>query len=228
MGNSTPDVNISLEPHLASNLQAIYPLLPLQYAHHLAPYITEHPPSTIPYNVLLALSQWARSNHAQEELKSKGLNPHDYSMISLLAGAVTSPERKFGDYVPPREPEDIEADRIRERKAITVLINALLSILGVAFAAWWAGEKTGWSNEVVCRVSPTISYSTKSFSSAFCLLFLLPSWLQYLRLFFTLFGNRVTQILLPQNAKSGLRCTKKWTQYQIPTRWFLPDQYPIP
>jgi len=68
-------------------------------------------------------------------------------MISLLAGTTTSPERKFGDYIPPKEPQEIEANRSREKKAITVLLNAFLSIGGVGFAGWWAADHTGWKNE---------------------------------------------------------------------------------
>ncbi|PPQ90743.1 hypothetical protein CVT25_010132 [Psilocybe cyanescens] len=147
MGNSTTDINISLEPHLVASLRDIYPLLPTQQAQELDPFLTDPLPPIIPYKILFALSQWTRTDQSLEKLKSKGLDPHAFSMISLLAGTITSPERKFGDYVPPREPEDIEADRIRERKAITVLLNALLSIAGVAFAAWWAADKTGWGNE---------------------------------------------------------------------------------
>ncbi|KAH9479489.1 hypothetical protein JR316_0008083 [Psilocybe cubensis] len=147
MGNSTTDINVSLEPHLIASLQVVYPLLPHQLAQELCPFLSDPPPAIIPYNVLYALSQWARTEQSQTTLRSKGLEPHAFSMISLLAGTITSPERKFGDYVPPKEPEDIAAERIRERKAITVLLNALLSIAGVAFAAWWAADKTGWANE---------------------------------------------------------------------------------
>ena len=77
------------------------------------------------------------------------MKPHDYSMISLLAGTTSSPEGKFGTYVPPKEPEQIAAERVYERKSITALINALLSIGSVAFAAWWAADKAGWRNEWV-------------------------------------------------------------------------------
>ena len=77
------------------------------------------------------------------------MRPHDYSMVSLLAGTTSSPEGKFGTYIPPKEPEQIEAERANERKSITALLNALLSIGGVGFAAWWAADKTGWRNEWV-------------------------------------------------------------------------------
>ncbi|KDR80570.1 hypothetical protein GALMADRAFT_222168 [Galerina marginata CBS 339.88] len=147
MSISTPDINISLEPHLAVSLRDLYPLLPQETAQELAQYLAHPLPPLIPYKIILKISQWARSDGAEKALKSRSLDPHAYSMIALLAGTMTSPDRKFGDYVPPKEPEEIEADRIRERKDITYLINALLSIACVGFAAWWAADKTGWANE---------------------------------------------------------------------------------
>ncbi|KAF9480523.1 hypothetical protein BDN70DRAFT_805200 [Pholiota conissans] len=144
---STPDINISLETHLQTALRPLRPLLPPHIAQQLAPYVGDAPPPVIPYNTLLSLSKWTRSEEGQKCLKSNGLDPHAYSMVSLLAGATTSPDRKFGAYVPPKDPEEIEADRIRERKTITVLLNALLSIGCVGFAAWWAADKTGWKQE---------------------------------------------------------------------------------
>jgi len=65
-------------------------------------------------------------------------------MIALLAGTTTSPERKFPAYIPP----DPHADQKREyqdRKAVTALLNALLSIIGSGAATWWAAE--GWRPE---------------------------------------------------------------------------------
>jgi hypothetical protein len=73
-------------------------------------------------------------------------------MVSLLAGTTTSPERKFGAYTPAKEPEELEAEKKKERKAITALLNALLSIGGSGVATWWAADKTGWQNEWV-RIS---------------------------------------------------------------------------
>ena len=148
MSISTTDINISLEPHLIANLQRIYPLLPLDTARQLEQYIADPPPNVIPYNILFEISQWARSEGAKEPLKSNQLDPLDYSMIALLAGSTTSPERKFGTYVPPKDPEQVAADRMRERKAITYLVNALLSVGCVGFAAWWAADKTGWKDLV--------------------------------------------------------------------------------
>ncbi|KIM44533.1 hypothetical protein M413DRAFT_17583 [Hebeloma cylindrosporum] len=147
MSNSNPDINISLEPHLVQSLAAVFPLLPHELANELEKYIADPPPFLIPYKVLHAVSQWTRTEHGKKSLKSNGIDPSSYVMISLLAGTTTSPERKFGDYIPSKEPEEIEANRIREKRAITVLLNALLSIGGVGFAAWWAADKTGWKDE---------------------------------------------------------------------------------
>jgi hypothetical protein len=151
MSTSTPDINVSLEPHLAQSLAKIYPLLRHELENELEKYVADPPPSIIPYKTLYAVSQWTRTELGKKALGSNGMDPHSYTMISLLAGTTTSPERKFGDYFPPKEPEEIEANRIKERKAITVLLNALLSIAGVGFAGWWAADRTGWKYEWVRR-----------------------------------------------------------------------------
>lgn len=147
---SASDINISLETHLIRALKPVYPLLPAQIARTLEPYLGDSPPALIPYNTLFELSKWTRTEEGQKALNSNDLDPRSYSMISLLAGSTTSPDRKFGVYVPPKDPEEIEADRIRERKTITVLLNALLSVGCVGFTAWWAADKTGWKAEWVC------------------------------------------------------------------------------
>lgn len=145
------ELNVSLESHLLDVLRPLQNIAPEELAEKLRVYIDNSPPSTIPYSVLQAVSRWSRTETGTAALKSNSpsLDPHMYLMISLLSGTTTSPERKFGDYIPPKEPGQLEAERIRERKTITALINALLSIGGAAFAAWWAAEKTGWKNEYV-------------------------------------------------------------------------------
>ncbi|KAJ7281930.1 hypothetical protein C8J57DRAFT_1056468 [Mycena rebaudengoi] len=140
-------LNISLEPHLIAALAPLSPLLPSELASQLAPYISEPRPSTIPYPVLQALSQWSRTPAGRDALDSVSLEQQSYSMIALLAGSVTSPERKFPAYTPDKSPEEAAALKKAERQAITSLLNALLSIVGSGFAAWWAAGKTGWKNE---------------------------------------------------------------------------------
>ena len=152
MSISAPDINISLEPHLVQSLARIFPLLPHELLNELEKYIADPAPPLIPYKTLQAVSQWTRTEHGKKSLKTHDIDPYSYVMISLLAGTTTSPERKFGNYIPRKEPEEIEANRIRERRAITVLLNALLSIGGVGFAAWWAADKTGWKDEWVCPI----------------------------------------------------------------------------
>jgi hypothetical protein len=143
-------LDVSLETHLLHGLHRISPILPPHLADDLAQYLVDPPPRAIPYKTLLAISQWSRT----ADLQAHSITPHDYSMISLLAGTTSSPEGKFGAYIPPKEPEQIAAQRANERKSITALINALLSIGGVAFAAWWAAGNTGWRNEWV-RITAT-------------------------------------------------------------------------
>jgi len=89
-------------------------------------------------------------------------------MIALLAGTTTSPERKFGSYVPPQEPDQIMNQQKRERKAITTIINGVLSVIGSGAAAWLGSERTSWKQEwrvlfaffvaVIVAVSETVLY----------------------------------------------------------------------
>ncbi|KAJ7623464.1 hypothetical protein FB45DRAFT_925750 [Roridomyces roridus] len=140
-------LNISLEPHLVEILTPLKPLLPSELATQLLPYVSEPALPTVPYPLLQSISQWTRTAEGLLVLQSASLDPHSYSMVALLAGTTTSPERKFAAYTPEKSPEEAEALKRAERRAITYLINALLSILGSGFAAWWAAGKTGWRSE---------------------------------------------------------------------------------
>ncbi|KAF8196743.1 hypothetical protein K438DRAFT_1672933 [Mycena galopus ATCC 62051] len=140
-------LNISLETHLLEILTPLSPLLPSELASELNQYISEPVPPTMPYIFLQSISQWSRTPAGQATLLSASLEPQSYSMVALLAGSVTSPERRFPTYVPEKSPEEVEALKVAERKAITYLLNALLSVIGSGFAAWWAAGKTGWKNE---------------------------------------------------------------------------------
>ncbi|KAF8889373.1 hypothetical protein BD779DRAFT_1439437 [Infundibulicybe gibba] len=143
------ELNISLEPHLLESLKVLPLNLPSNLADLLGPYIGINPPATIPYSTLRAISTWSRTEAGVQALRksSPPLDPSKYTMISLLAGTTTSPERKFPTHVPEREPQDIAAEQAKERKSITALLNALLSIGGSGFAVWWAAEKLHWRNE---------------------------------------------------------------------------------
>ncbi|KAF8075061.1 hypothetical protein FPV67DRAFT_1777779 [Lyophyllum atratum] len=150
MGNINPveDLNISLEPHLVDTLTPLQAILSPDLAETLSPYTSLPSPPTIPYSVVHSVSQWARSIGVETlNSQSPPLDPQAYSMVALLAGTTTSPERKFGAYAPPEEPEEVEAARVAERKSITALLNALLSIFGCGFAVWWAADKLRWQNE---------------------------------------------------------------------------------
>lgn len=147
------ELNISLEPHLREALTPLPPLLPAPIAERLKSHLNVENPSqsipTITYSLLHSISQWSRTSPGLEALQNNipPLPPHSYSMVALLAGTTTSPERHFPSYVPP----DPRADRQREmndRKIVTSILNALLSIGGSGIATWLAAER--WKSEWVC------------------------------------------------------------------------------
>jgi hypothetical protein len=159
MSKNDLELNISLEPHLHETLKSIVAHLPEPLSERLEAYLNVQNPAqpkpTIPYSLLQSVSQWARTPSALTLINNHEppLSPHDYTMIALLAGTTTSPERKFPNYIPP----DPHADRKREykdRKAVTAILNALLSIIGSGAATWWAAERTGWGPEWVWLAHP--------------------------------------------------------------------------
>lgn len=160
-------LNISLKPHLIEILTPLPTLLPPELASQLIPYLSEPVPPTVPYPLLQSISQWTRTPEGLVALQSVSLEPQSYSMIALLAGSVTSPERKFPAYTPDKSPEEAEALKKAERQAITSLLNALLSIIGSGFAAWWAAGMTGWKNEWVCNIFNPGFRSVKRLRSKF-------------------------------------------------------------
>ncbi|KAG6813818.1 hypothetical protein H0H92_006762 [Tricholoma furcatifolium] len=145
---SNDDLNISLESHLIDSLRDLETIVSQDIADTLSPYLASTPPPTIPYAVLRTVSQWAQST-GLENLRSHTppLDPHAYSMIALLAGTTTSPERNFGTYAPPPDAEELATARTAERKSITALLNGLLSVFGAGFAVWWAADKLRWKDE---------------------------------------------------------------------------------
>ncbi len=144
-------LNVSLEPHLLEVLKPLLDLLPATLAEELRSYISDTPQDTIPYSTLLAISKWARTSEGSEKLRmyTPSLDMSSYAMVSLLAGVKTSPERNFGTYTPPPEPEQLAERQKRERKEITAILNAILSILGVGFSTWWAADKLHWKDQWV-------------------------------------------------------------------------------
>lgn len=148
------ELNVSLESHLLDALGPLTscPKLPVDLADQLKNLLAG-PSPTIPYNLLNSISRWSRTPAGIKDLSSRALDPSSYSIVSLLAGATTSPERKFPGYTPPKDPQEIEREKTRERRAITAILNSLLSILGCAAAAWFASQRTGWRDEWVSSAS---------------------------------------------------------------------------
>ncbi|KAG7093766.1 hypothetical protein E1B28_007414 [Marasmius oreades] len=150
MSRTASQLSVSLEIHLVEALQSLFPVLPSVQQAQLEPYLsTSNRPSSIPYALLQSVSQWARSTTGQQSLQSASqiLNPNDYSMIALLAGATTSPGSKFPPYQPSKGAEEIAQDNKRERRAIGIIVNAVFSIVGTGGACWWGSKNTGWKLE---------------------------------------------------------------------------------
>lgn len=165
MTDKDEDLTVSLEPHLLETLRNVHSRLPTPLADKLVPYAfspssSENKSSTskiptIPYQILLTLSQWARSPAGSSSLKDPpapdmpALDPADYTMISLLAGTTTSPNRRFPVQSPPSDgPEDARRE-LNDRRTIVAVINALLSVGGTGGAVWWAAGSIGWRDEWV-------------------------------------------------------------------------------
>ncbi|KAJ7106148.1 hypothetical protein C8R44DRAFT_805823 [Mycena epipterygia] len=127
--------NIALEPHLVEILTPLPPLLRPEPASQPVPYISEPVPTTVPYTLLQSISQWTRTPAGLAALQSVSLESQSYTMIPLLAGSVSSLERKFPAYTADNSPEEAAALRKAERQTITSLLNALLSIIGSGLAA---------------------------------------------------------------------------------------------
>ncbi|KAL1747909.1 hypothetical protein HDZ31DRAFT_60781 [Schizophyllum fasciatum] len=136
-----PSPAISLEPHLLDTLRPLAPRLPPDLAAALAPALAAPPPRTIPLALLRRIAQWARTADAPLPRP-----PAAYSIVALLAGTTTQPGARFppAPAAPPAADTDMAA---RDRRALAALLNALLSIGGGAFAAWYAARAAGWRAE---------------------------------------------------------------------------------
>jgi hypothetical protein len=153
----TDDLNVSLEPHLLDVLRPLQPLLPPPIDAQLQSSISG---DIIPYSLLHAISRWSASPDGKDKLRAHDppLDPSSYIMVSLLAGVTTSPERKLGSYNPPPEPEELAQHQKRERKEITAILNALLSVFGVGFAVWWAVGTLHWIPQWVRCISLSVCH----------------------------------------------------------------------
>ena len=168
---SSNSVNISLEDYLAESLRPLLAILPEHLAAelkdilnftHAAQRIASHDsePSertmvrTIPYALLAAISKWARTPEAEYAMKGHEppLRVQDYSMVALLAGTRTSPERKFPVVVTPITITQVSHSReVGDRRAVIAVVNAMLSIGGSGVATWWAAGRLLWREEWVRR-----------------------------------------------------------------------------
>ncbi|KAK7056233.1 hypothetical protein VNI00_002785 [Paramarasmius palmivorus] len=137
MSDALNQLNVSLETHLVDTLRQLHPVLPSHHQAQLTPYLSSQRPDKIPSTS----GSQAFLHHSPK------LNPRGYTMIALLAGATTSPERQFAPYEPPKEPEQLAQEKKKERKAIAAIINGVFSVVGTAIAAWWGSERAGWRNE---------------------------------------------------------------------------------
>ena len=140
------NLTISIEPHLHSILEPLKDILPAELAQKL---YTELTGNEIHYSLLSTVSKWTRSEHGMQALQSRGLDFQSFSMISLLAGAKTSPTSKLPPYTPPESSEAAAKRHLNEKKAITAVLNALISIGGSGAAAWCAAGSAGWHEEWV-------------------------------------------------------------------------------
>lgn len=149
----TEELNISLESHLIEALQPLLHILPEDVSSNLQDLVQRERPQspTIPYSLLASISDWARTPDGERALASHEppLLSADYSMIALLAGTRTSPERKFPTYVARSDDADGRMT-YSDRRAVTSVLNALLSIGGAGAATWWAAGRLAWKDQWVC------------------------------------------------------------------------------
>lgn len=168
--NGPATLAVSLEDHLADTLRPLVPLLPKPLAAELDSILTAAPPpnysgadsidtapppvKVVPYDLLAALSKWSRTPEGEQALArhEPPLRARDYTMLALLAGTRTSPDRRFPSVPVPGTTADSQAARRRElsdRRAVTAVLNALLTIGGSAIAAFYASGRLAWKDEWV-------------------------------------------------------------------------------
>jgi len=147
------NLTISLEPHLIEILRPLIDTIPPSLSAELSPLLSEtaswsSSTPTIPYALLLSISRWARTEEAARAFESKNppLDPQTYNMIALLAGTRTSPDKKFPQLSHSSDRSESAARDISDRRAITAVLNALLSVICTGAATWWAAQRTGWGD----------------------------------------------------------------------------------
>lgn len=151
----THDLSEKLEPLkriLPSHLAVLIPPLPPSQSHPSEATQADSAsasPQIVPYSLLYSISKWTRTEEGTAALLTNSLNPRSYEMVSLLAGTITSPERKFPTHKPEADPLMEARREAKDRKAVVALVNALLSIGGSGVATWYATGVAGWRNEWV-------------------------------------------------------------------------------
>ncbi|KZT22075.1 hypothetical protein NEOLEDRAFT_1138410 [Neolentinus lepideus HHB14362 ss-1] len=155
-------LSVSLEEHLVECLGPLPALLPTDLSRQLTECLhsasvkrQEGATPTIPHGLLSSISKWSRTESGRAALSTHApsLDLRNYDMISLLAGTRTSPDRKFPLYAPESDAREEERVRvINDRKAITTLLNAILSVCGAGFASWYAAGQVRWRDEWVSGV----------------------------------------------------------------------------
>lgn len=143
-------MTVSLEPHLADALTALLPLLPSGLSSELSQELNK---KEIRYGLVAEISRWCRSDEGAAALKERDMHPTSYSTISLLAGTVTSPSSRLPPHDPPESSEQKSLREWNDRKALTAVVNGLLSVGCTGGAAWWAADKSGWRDEWVSVAS---------------------------------------------------------------------------
>ncbi|KIJ62025.1 hypothetical protein HYDPIDRAFT_189293 [Hydnomerulius pinastri MD-312] len=141
-------LNVSLEHHLLEKLTPLVGILPADLSDELAPCLalekTAVATPVVPYDVIQKVSKWSRTPEGTEALLkcSPPLDPQSYTMVSLLAGTTTSPEKHFPPYI-AKDPEEDRRRAANDRKAVSTVVNAVLSVAGTGVATWFAGGHTG-------------------------------------------------------------------------------------
>ncbi|KAH9888933.1 hypothetical protein C8Q73DRAFT_655131 [Cubamyces lactineus] len=169
--STAASLTVSLEDHLADVLRPLLTLLPDSIATDLTgaleaqPSQTPHsPPSsnvpepsqpvrTIPYDLLSTISRWTRTPEGAQALArhEPPLRAQEYTMVALLAGTRTCPDRKY-PVLPASGPSDDSSEaahrrELGDRRAVTAVVNALLSIGGSGVAIYWAAGRLAWKEE---------------------------------------------------------------------------------
>lgn len=194
MSSADSNLTVSLEPHLSQVLNPLPEILPPELGSRLSSELLR---PEIHYALLSDISKWSRSEAGRAALMHHNLQASSYSMISLLAGSVTSPFSRPPPHVRPESARHVAGRELNDKKAITAILNALLSVVGSGAATWWAANQSGWRDEWVRSFRILLSLSGQTVLICSCRKFCCHSswrwsWL-YRRLFCTSYGSPGSQ-----------------------------------